>query len=679
MKKLTKHTFSSIRSYLTDGDYRLLHRSPYFDSRYYLRLYPDVAESGIDPILHYLRDGYKEFRQPGELFDVQYYHKTLPELVDQDKNPLLHFLRTGYRQGLCPHPFFDPVFYEEQYGIRDSLQKPALQHYLHHGVASGCYPNRQVYSLSAKPVLSLLVPVYNVRSEHLEKCIQSVYYQSYPHWQLCLADDCSTSREAHPILRKWADRDPRISVVFLPENIGISGATNAAAESATGDFLVFLDNDDELAVDSLFLLTREINESGADLYYSDEDLIDEEGKRLSVFYKPAYNPQLLLCHNYITHLVAVTRRLFEKAGGFHPDKDGAQDYDLFLRLTEHTDQIVHIPEILYHWRASPTSTSINHSEKSYADEAGRMALAESLERGNLEGDVSFTDWKFFYRVRKYLPSSPLVSVVLSFVDEGVATASLCDVISKTTYQNCEYVVLVHSEKTSAVIAEELAREHRNTQVVFVHNTETYAVSLNRAVAEARGEFVVFLATEMRIQNSDWIEGLLEHCFENHVAAVGGHVEREEEIQSFTVPDIANDLPGYHASFLLQCSKHMNGLQCAQNVWALPRELLMVRRSIFLDCGGFDARYVDTPYADIDLSFRMAEQGKTFIYTPFARAELPLLKEGQSRTAGSVEGEARMLLQNMWHEKLMQGDPFYNLGILRKNDISLNAFYKWFSG
>ena len=264
----------------------------FFDPQWYLDRTPVLAENADDLLIHYFNYGRHEGKSPSPVFDPVYYQKTYVDRIDVQKDPLAHYLKTGEQEGLRPCAWFDPVYYRQTY-LKDASSS-ALGHFLSEGVYRGDYPNREVQELPGKPIISLIVPVYNVAAHHLNNCIRSVLYQSYPHWQLCLADDCSTSPHVRPLLEEWAAKDGRITVTFLDENLGISGATNTAAALATGDFLGFLDNDDELAPECLFRIVETITTSGADLLYTDEDLIGEDGSRFSAFYKPDYNPELLL-------------------------------------------------------------------------------------------------------------------------------------------------------------------------------------------------------------------------------------------------------------------------------------------------------------------------------------------------------------------------------------------------
>ncbi|EKD35767.1 MAG: glycosyl transferase family 2, partial [uncultured bacterium] len=425
--------------------------SPYFDPQFYCRKYPDAARYSDDPIgayTHFLRVGISDKRQPSVFFDPAWYLDKTPILHAQGLDPINHYFMFGIHEKKSPCPLFDPIFYLETYKMREGEdpfahylrneqaedrrpcswfdpffyrqkylaagpeQVSPLKHYLQQGLRDKLYPNRNVAELGEKPLISVVVPVYNVSPAQLNNCIRSVLYQSYPHWELCLADDCSTHAEIRPLLEQWRESDSRIKVIFLPENGGISAATNAAAAVAGGSYLAFLDNDDELGPDALFSFARAIGSQGADLLYSDEDLIGADGTRFSVFRKPGFNRELLLCHNYITHCVVAKKSLYEKVGGCASELNGAQDLDLFLKLSEQAGRIIHIPEILYHWRASETSTSINHSQKGYADEAGRKSVASSLARRGIAATVNCTELKYFYRARRSLAGGLSVTVLV---------------------------------------------------------------------------------------------------------------------------------------------------------------------------------------------------------------------------------------------------------------------------
>jgi len=354
MKQKIKQLLRSAYYFVADKNYRRTKRSGLFDPEYYLDRVPGLQNTGKSPLIHYIDFGSTEGKSPSPFFDPVFYAKTYG--ISSATDSFIHYLTTGIFANHRPCEWFDPDFYRQQY-LKQESATTSLLHYQKSGQQQGLYPNADIYALAQKPLLSIIVPVYNVSSLHLNNCIRSVLYQSYPHWELCLVDDCSTDNNVRPLLEKWAAKDKRIKIDFLPKNSGISAASNKAVSLAAGDYLGFLDNDDELAVDCLYSLVQKINTETADLYYTDEDLIGEDGTQFSVFHKPDFNSQLLLSHNYITHFVLVRKSLFDTVGGFSSDKDGAQDFDLLLRLSEQARGIIHIPEVLYHWRASESHQS----------------------------------------------------------------------------------------------------------------------------------------------------------------------------------------------------------------------------------------------------------------------------------------------------------------------------------
>lgn len=268
-------------------------------------------------------------------------------------------------------------------------------------------------SWTHRPLISIVIPVYNVDERWLERCVRSVQNQWYGNWELCLADDCSPDSHVHDLLRQYAEQDKRITVSLRDRNGGISAATNTAIESAHGNYIGFMDNDDELAPSALYYIVQAINEHpDADFLYSDEDKIDEDGNRFDPFFKPDYSPYLLLGHNYITHFVTASRRLLDKAGMLNSKFDGSQDYDFVLRATEQAKHIVHIPHMLYHWRTVPTSVAGNPRSKLYAYEAGRKAVTAAVKRRGIPATVLDRDVLGAYRLEFTLQEWPKAMVYM---------------------------------------------------------------------------------------------------------------------------------------------------------------------------------------------------------------------------------------------------------------------------
>ncbi len=669
----------ALEHYLLQGIHENRKCSIYFDPDLYLDNTPVLLDNVVKPLLHYIDFGMSEKKSPCPLFDPVYYGKTYN--IHGDNDLIRHYLIHGIKADHQPCPWFDPVFYRQQYLLPLRNSTPSFEHYLDQGLGRGLYPNRKVANLQRKPVISIVVPVYNVAVHQLNKCIRSVLYQSYPHWELCLADDCSTRKEILPLLEKWAAKDGRIKTVFLEKNLGISGATNAAAALASGDYLGFLDNDDELTADCLFKVVQNINSERADLYYSDEDLIGEDGRQFSVFYKPGFNPELLLGHNYVTHFVVVEKFLYKKAGGFDSTLDGAQDFDLFLRLSELAEKIVHIPEILYHWRASDSSTSINHEQKEYADAAGRKAVQNALDRRGIKAEVEYRDWKFYYRVKRELATFPSISVCILFSGKYDTFLSwLSRLVNLTQYSDVEYFVILEDSHQEFYLKLQKVDFSENIHILLTTAQKKQSTMYNEAVQQASGQYIVFLSACLQIQEENWIQGLLEYCLCEDVGMVGGRILpfADKEFVS-TLPDMSQRSDLYYARFLQESSRHMNGLHLAQNVFALSWNLAMIERQLFLEMGGFADDLFSELFADCDLCFRLQSNGLENLYTPFVSGRLLQSEEKQISFMSGATESVKKLFQKKWQEKLQTGDPYYNRNVLEQGGVKEDDFLVWYLG
>ncbi|MCG6873072.1 MAG: glycosyltransferase, partial [Gammaproteobacteria bacterium] len=297
---------------------------------------------------------------------------------------------------------------------------------------------RSIASFARKPLISIIMPVYNMEPQWLERAIDSVKAQIYDNWELCVVDDSSRSESTLRFLARL--RHPRMKIRFLKKNLNIAGATNEAIDMASGEYLGFMDNDDELAPDALFEIARAINDLDPDLMYSDEDFIDTDGKRVNPHFKPDFSPDLLLSHNYITHFCVLRRSLFDAAGPLQTQYDGAQDYALMLRATELTRKIHHIPRILYHWRMGEWSTSQDADAKPEAPGAARRALEDTLKRRGIAADILPGNSPHFFRVRRHIVGEPLVSIIIPFRDKPELLRVCVDsILQKSTWKNFEIV------------------------------------------------------------------------------------------------------------------------------------------------------------------------------------------------------------------------------------------------
>lgn len=726
--------------YLSVGSHQGRRPHIYFDPLFYAENNSDVDFLSLDPILHFISHGRFERRRPSLEFDIVWYKDRTPVDPKMHRELLVHYQNFGAKERKTPSPLFDPRFYEDTYGLHheNDLFRHYLLHadndeikpchwfdplfyrqhylkeekdddsawirrffpwrktgkygkkkivpfadYLEKGVWKRRYPNREVADLAHKPLISIVVPVFNPSSAHLSNCISSVLYQSYPHWQLCLADDCSTDAHVSLLLTEWAAKDSRIKVVFLEHNLGISGATNAAAALATGDYLGFLDNDDELANECLYHLVQEINKQSADLLYTDEDLIGEDGRRFSVFAKPDFNEELLLCHNYITHFVCVQRLLYEKVGGCNSAMNGAQDYDLFLKLAEQAKKIVHIPEILYHWRASDTSTSINHSQKEYANEAGRRALIAAVERRGLAAEIQLTEFNFYYRTRRIIVAQPLVSVVVYWNQEhGDIVSWLQELEHSAGYRNFAIVLVTTNGNLQDQIDSYMATTDQPISSWLMPEKCSLAEIYTLASAQSDGELLAFVSSAISRFGQSWLAALVEYGNSQKTGIVGGRLDftGEAPVEVTPTPQIDNLSPLYYSRFIQQCSVLLNGLDCAQEVRSVNPEFCLLNAKLLAGIGGFNNEKCQSLFVIHDVCYRLQQQGLKNFYTPYATASW----QGDARRFDEHRYNAdwkteQKCFQNKWRDFLLQGDPFFTTGALRQHNVGKEDFQKWLTG
>ncbi|HWG44310.1 MAG TPA: glycosyltransferase family 2 protein [Gemmataceae bacterium] len=517
-----------------------------------------------------------------------------------------------------------------------------------------------------QPRISVVVPAYNTPVPFLLAMIESVRAQTYPHWELCIADGGSQNQLAKAMLRDYAQNDSRIKVTFLSENQGIVGNSNQAMALATGDFLALLDHDDTLSPFALFEVASAINRHpDADFLYSDEDKIGVGGhERFCPHFKPGWAPDTLRSINYITHMSVFGRRLMDKIGGFRAGFDGSQDYDLILRATEQARQIVHIPKVLYHWRSHPESVAGGIEAKMYAFEAAKKALREHLARCSIDAEVQSARCLGTYRIAHHLPRRPLVSIVIPSKDHPEILRCCLDSIARSTYKNYEIVVVENNSqdpRTFAYYAE--AQKRPEVRVVPWNQPFNYAAAVNFGVRQSRGEILLFLNNDMEVINEDWLERLLEYALRGDVGAIGAKLYYPNGIiQHGGVVIGLGGIAGHCGLFLEGANAgYMARLLTVQNLSAVTGACLMTPRHAFEEVGGLDERFV-LAFNDIDYCLRLRERGHLVVWTPYAE-----LYHYESLTRGpedTPEKQARFhaeirLFTEKWNELLEAGDPYYS--------------------
>lgn len=493
-----------------------------------------------------------------------------------------------------------------------------------------------VGALADPPTVSVLMPVFDPPEPLLRAAVESVRSQWYPHWELCLVDDGSTQPWVAPLLADWARRDPRVRVDALGANRHIAAASNAALALGTGAFVAPVDHDDVLAPDALARAALALAaRPGAALCYSDEDHLDEGGARCDPYFKPDYDPLLLLGQNYLAHLCLLRRDLVDAVGGFREGLEGSQDWDLVLRVAEKLapEQVVHVPRVLYHWRAHPGSTAWSGGAKSYAVEAGRRAVAEHLGRAGLAASVRAVPPTGFTRVHWALPSpAPTVSVIVASVTGEPLRRAVDSVLQRTTYPSVDVTVVV-----CGAVDEEVDRylsERRGlVRVVEVPadagclpgdglppSPPERAVMVAAGVDEAEGEVLCFLHDDTEVVTDRWLEELVGPLAVPGVGLVGGKL---------LAPDGSVRHFGYRVGpdgTVLQPYRGLHRLDpgsfgragLLQSVTAASGAALVVRRPAFASVGGYaPVAEGDDTAADVDLCRRLRAAGWRVAVTPHA--------------------------------------------------------------
>ncbi len=529
------------------------------------------------------------------------------------------------------------------------------------------------------PVFSVVVPVYNPPAAFLEAMLASVAAQTYPHWQLCLAD-ASSAPHVRPILEQFAAADPRAKVKFLESNLGIAGNSNAALELADGEFVCLLDHDDTLAPFALHELAEVVNaDPAADFLYSDEDKLDPQGHRVDPHFKPDWSPETLRSRNYICHLTCLRRDLLTAiGGGFRTGFDGSQDYDLVLRATERANKIVHIPQVLYHWRIHPQSTAGNQASKMYAFDNGRKAIAEHLERCGVDATVHDGTVLGTYHVVYHLRTQPLVSVIIPNKDHPDVLARCVDSLARASYANYELIVVENGStdpKTLALYAE--LREQPHVRILEWAKPFNYAAVNNFAAAAANGELLLFLNNDIEAINPDWLEELVKIAVQPGVGAVGAKLlYADDTIQHAGIVVGMGGVAGHgHLNYPRAAAGHCQRLLFTQNVAAVTGACLIMPREVFRKIDGFDEGFV-LAFNDVDICLKVLTAGYRVVWTPDA-----LLYHLESKTRGyedTPEKQARFkrecdLFYSKWNDFLKAGDPYYSPHFrLDRHDYALKA-------
>lgn len=522
---------------------------------------------------------------------------------------------------------------------------------------------KMVSEFPYQPLITILTPVYNPHPAALRETIQSVLDQTYPNWELCIVDGGSDRPLVKETLKEFATCDRRVQLATLERNLGISGNSNTGLQQAKGEYVAFLDHDDKLAPFALFELVQLLNQDRRwDLIYSDHDVLSADGKRRSQpLFKPDWSPEIMFSANYITHLTVIRSILVKEAGGFNPDMDGAQDWDLFLRVIERTTRIAHISKVLYHWRESAGSTAINIYAKSYAPPAQLRSIQQHLSRLGLTQATAYFDESGFIRVGWFSPKTSKVSIIIPTKGSNPLLEKCVDsILRHTTYPIYEIIIVNNGDRRPAEFKyfRTVSQDERIT-VVHYAGPFNYSSVNNFGTDHATGRLLLFLNNDTEVIASDWLDELALWAERPEIGAVGAKLVRPDgTIQHAGVIVGLTGFAGHVFEHSREGRFGVYGLtEWYRNYLAVTGACLMVRREVFEQVGGWNEEFLLCGN-DVEFCFRVKAAGYRIVYNPFAKLSHV---EAATRKTG-IPFQDFQISFNHYAPVLEAGDPYYNANL-----------------
>ena len=524
--------------------------------------------------------------------------------------------------------------------------------------------------LKYRPLISVLVPVYNVKGEYLRECLDSILAQKYDNFEICVVDDASTNEDTLATLKEY-EGNKKIKIKHRKKNGHISRTTNDALKMASGEFIVLMDNDDVIPPNAFYEVVRVLNkDKKIDMIYTDEDKIDLDGERCDPNFKSDWAPDSFLSSNYMSHLGVLRKSIMDEIGGFRVGYEGAQDYDLYLRFTEKTNKIYHIPKILYHWRMIPGSTSMEIDNKNYALERGRMALQDALERRGIKGQVKIAKGCPYYYIEYEVKDKPKISIIIPTRDAAKMTRKCLEsVFEKTLYDNFE-VILVNNNSSNPKTFEmfdEFKAKYDNFRVIDANFEFNYAKINNLAVDDSDADYVVLLNNDIEIITPEWLTIMMGYAAQKHIGAVGAKlVYSDNTVQHGGVilglGIASHAFVGEHKDNIVWGGR----LSIPYDYSAVTAACLMVDKKKWYEVGGLEEK-LKVAYNDVDFCLKLLEKGYYNVFVPMVE-----LYHYESKSRGkdnTPEKKARFdweqdFMRKKWKNRI-ENDEFYNPNFTRQ--------------
>ena len=524
------------------------------------------------------------------------------------------------------------------------------------------------------PKISIIIPMYNTPINFFEELVNNLIDQTYTNWELCLADG---SPEKNEKLEKIYKKDERIKYKFIGENKGIAGNTNEALSLVTGDFVALLDHDYLLPIFSLYEIVKCINENpDVEFIYTDEDKFEKlGGKRYDPYFKSDFAPDTLRANNFICHFSVFKKELMDKLGGFRSKYDGAQDYDILLRMSEETNNIIHIPKILYHWRVHSLSTAKSGgTAKPYAYEAGTKAIQDHIDRIGLKGTVESGNTLGTYKVNYEIQGNPKVSIVIPNKDY-VKTLKVCinSIKKLTTYENYEIIIVENNSEENETFEyyKKIDGKDKIKVVYFPEKEFNYSKIINFGVKNSTGDYIVQLNNDTELLTPNWLQEMLGFAQRDDVGAVGAELFYPDN--TIQHAGIIIGIGGVAGHVFKNLPKGIHGYfskdAMIQNLSAVTAACIMTPKSIYDEVGYMDEKF-KVAFNDVDFCLKIRQTGKLIVYNPYVQ-----FTHYESKSRGfedTPEKKKRFQSEidrfhDKWQSVLDKGDPYYNKNLRLDND------------